>query len=40
MDGLYKIWPKDPLPAGEYAVVQYTQGKVNMRVWDFAVKGK
>ena len=40
MDGLYKIWPKDPLPAGEYAVVQYTQGKANMRVWDFAVKGK
>ena len=22
--GLYKIWPKDPLPEGEYAVVEYT----------------
>jgi hypothetical protein len=36
--GLYKIWPKDPLPAGEYAVVEYTAGKVNMQVWDFAVQ--
>lgn len=37
-DGLYKIWPKEPLPAGEYAVVEYTEGKLNMQVWDFAVK--
>jgi hypothetical protein len=22
---------------GEYAVVQYTPGKTNMQVWDFAV---
>jgi len=36
--GLYKIWPKDPLPNGEYAVVEYTEGKMNMQVWDFAVK--
>jgi hypothetical protein len=36
--GLYKIWPKEPLPAGEYAVVEYTAGKVNIQVWDFAVK--
>jgi hypothetical protein len=39
-DGLYKIWPKEPLPAGEYALVQYTEGKVDMQIWDFAVKGK
>jgi hypothetical protein len=39
-DGLYKIWPKEPLPAGEYAVVQYTEGKIDMQIWDFAVKGK
>ena len=37
-DGLYKIWPKAPLPAGEYAVVEYTEGKLNMQVWDFAIK--
>jgi hypothetical protein len=38
-DGLlYKIWPKTPLEPGEYAVVEYTEGKMNMQVWDFAVK--
>lgn len=37
-DGLYKIWPKEPLPNGEYAVVQYTPGKVDIQVWDFAIK--
>jgi hypothetical protein len=37
-EGLYKIWPKEPLPAGEYAVVQYSEGKLNMQVWDFAIK--
>ena len=39
-DGLYKIWPKDPLEPGEYAVVQYTDGKVNMQVFDFAIAAK
>jgi hypothetical protein len=37
-DGLYKIWPQEKLPPGEYAVVQYTEGKLNMQVWDFAIK--
>jgi hypothetical protein len=37
-DGLYKIWPKTPLEPGEYAVVEYTEGKLNMQVWDFAIK--
>jgi hypothetical protein len=37
-DGLYKIWPKSPLESGEYAVVQYAVGKLDMQVWDFAVK--
>lgn len=37
-DGLYKIWPKEPLPNGEYAVVEYTEGKLNMQVFDFAIK--
>ena len=36
-DGLFKIWPEKPLPPGEYAVIEYTQGKVNMQVWDFFV---
>jgi hypothetical protein len=37
-DGLYKIWPANPLPAGEYAVVEFTPGKANMQVWDFRIK--
>jgi len=39
-EGLYKIWLKAPLPPGEYAVVEYTPGKLNMQIWDFAVKPK
>jgi hypothetical protein len=39
-DGLYKIWAKDPLPPGEYAVVQYTDGKVDIQAFDFAIKAK
>jgi hypothetical protein len=38
--GLYKIWAQQPLPPGEYAVVQYTLGKMNMQVWDFQIKAK
>jgi hypothetical protein len=37
-DGLYKIWPVKPFASGEYAVVEYTPGKVNMQVWDFAIQ--
>jgi hypothetical protein len=36
-DGLYKLWPIKPMTAGEYAVVEYTPGKTNMQVWDFAI---
>lgn len=39
-DGLYKIWPREGLPPGEYAIVEYTQGKLNIQIWDFAVKPK
>lgn len=39
-DGLYKIWPMQPLQPGEYAVVEYTPGKLNMQVWDFAYKAE
>jgi hypothetical protein len=34
---LYKIWPKAALEPGEYAVIEYTDGKMNMQVWDFAI---
>ncbi len=37
-DGLYKIWPMKPMEPGEYAVVQYTQGKGNIQIWDFAIR--
>jgi hypothetical protein len=37
-DGLYKLWPMKPMEPGEYAVVQYTSGKANMQVWDFAIQ--
>ena len=37
-DLLYKIWPKEKLEPGEYAVIEYTEGKVNMQTWDFAIK--
>jgi len=36
-DGLYKLWPMKPMEPGEYAVVEYTPGKANMQVWDFAI---
>ncbi len=36
-EGMYKIWPQKPLEPGEYAVVEYTEGKVNMQIWDFAI---
>jgi hypothetical protein len=39
-NGLYKLWPKDPLPPGEYAVVMYTDGKVDIQSYDFAIKAK
>jgi hypothetical protein len=39
-DGVYKIWPKEPLEPGEYAVVEYTEGKRNIQVWDFSFRAK
>jgi hypothetical protein len=36
-DELFKIWPEKPIDPGEYAVVEYTEGKVNMQVWDFFI---
>jgi hypothetical protein len=37
-DGLYKIWPQKPLPPGDYAFIQWTEGKGNTQVWDFTLK--
>jgi hypothetical protein len=39
-DTLYKIWPEKPLTPGEYAVIQYTEGKGNVQVWDFRLASK
>jgi len=39
-DQLFKIWPEKPLEPGEYAVVEYTDGEVNVQVWDFGVDGQ
>lgn len=36
-DMVYKIWPSKPLEPGEYAVAEYTEGKLNLQVWDFFV---
>jgi hypothetical protein len=36
-DGLYKIWPTKSLSPGQYAVVEYTEGKGNIQIWDFSL---
>jgi hypothetical protein len=36
-DMLYKIWPEHDLEPGEYALVEYTETRVNIEVWDFGV---
>ena len=36
-DLLYRIWPQKPLEPGEYALMQYTQGKMSPQIWDFSV---
>lgn len=37
-NGLYKIWPREKLAPGEYAVIEYTPGKLVAQIWDFAIK--
>jgi hypothetical protein len=39
-EGLFKIWPTKPVAPGEYAVVEYTEGKGNIQVWDFRLNAK
>ncbi|HUS08021.1 MAG TPA: hypothetical protein VMZ52_17095 [Bryobacteraceae bacterium] len=36
-DGLYKLWPTKALAPGQYAVVEYTEGKGNIQIWDFTL---
>jgi len=39
-DLLYRIWPIKPLEPGEYALIQYSEGKMNPQVWDFTLNAK
>jgi hypothetical protein len=39
-EGLYKVWPQKPMMPGEYAFVQFTEGKGNVQVWDFTIQGE
>ncbi len=34
-EDLYKIWPQKPIEPGEYALIQFTEGKANTQAWDF-----
>jgi hypothetical protein len=36
-DLLFKIWPEQPLPPGEYAVIEFGSEQGNLQVWDFGV---
>jgi len=35
---LYKVWPEKPLTPGEYAVIEYAEGEVELLIWDFAYR--
>lgn len=37
-EGLYKIWPQADLAAGEYAWIEFTDGQVNLMIWDFRIE--
>lgn len=34
---LFKIWPEQPLPPGEYAVIQFGAEQGTLQLWDFGV---
>ena len=36
--GVYRVWPVQPIAPGEYAIIDYTPGEDNLRVWDFSVQ--
>jgi hypothetical protein len=35
---LYKVWPENALEPGEYAVIQFSPGKLNAQMWDFSYR--
>ena len=39
-DLLFRVWPQNALAPGEYALIQYTPGKLNTQIWDFSVAKK
>jgi hypothetical protein len=32
------MWPQEDLTAGEYAWVEFTDGEVNLMIWDFRIE--
>jgi len=34
---LFKIWPEQPLPPGEYAVIEFGAEQGSLQLWDFGV---
>jgi len=39
-DLLYRIWPEKSLAPGEYALIQYSEGKLDPQIWDFTIDAK
>jgi hypothetical protein len=39
-DLLFRIWPEKSLEPGEYAVIQYAEGKLDPQIWDFTIDAK
>jgi hypothetical protein len=37
-EGLYKIWAQEDMPVGEYAWLEFTEGKANPQIWDFRIQ--
>jgi hypothetical protein len=37
-DNFYKVWPEETLPAGEYALIEFVDGQVDLRMWDFRIE--
>lgn len=37
-DNFYKIWPQEALPPGEYALMEFVDTQVDLRVWDFRIE--
>jgi hypothetical protein len=36
-EGLFKLWPQNDLAPGEYAWIEFTEGEVNLQIWDFRI---